>query len=144
MSDDVQAETPVGAVADEIHESEFQRFLDRMDIYVDPNMDDNDRKGFEESQGRVMRAMRSRHLEINDDGEPVYRITAGEHAGEKLTFHEPDGKTLRVMDFKKEGHNEAKIQAVLAAQTKRSVSVFENMKSRDLKVCKAIFILFFA
>lgn len=131
----------IRAVATEVCEAEFLRFVDLMDLDIDPKgMDEEDRLSFENSKRVVIRAMETENLVVNDKGEFIYRPKSDDDS--EITFHEPVGGTLMAQDAKREGHDVAKTFAVLAAMTGQPAKRFSGMPQRDLKVCSAILVLF--
>ena len=60
-------------VAKEVAEQDFNRFAESMDLDIDPvDMDAEDKKGFEQQKDRIIAAIQSGSLVINDSGEPVF------------------------------------------------------------------------
>lgn len=129
-------------IALEVAEAEFTRFGDLMDLDLDPlDMDEEDKKGFEQQKKRVISAIQNGSLIINDNGEPVF-TPQGEKDLNPLTFSEPTGASLMAMDRKKRTEDVAKLYASMADMTGSSSGIFSKMKMRDLKVCMAITTLF--
>lgn len=129
-------------IAKEVAEQEFERFADAMDLDVDTStMDDDDRKGFEQQKGRIVSAICSGSLVINDNGEPVFTPQRSKDAG-PITFQEPDGAALMAMDRKKKSEDIGKLYATMGAMTGTNAKTFSGMKMADLKVCMAITTLF--
>jgi len=129
-------------VAPEVAESEFDRFVEAMDLEVNKEgMDAEDRQSFDNAKAIFLRAVMAGSLVVNDDGEPVFRPTTVEGA-EPITFHEPEGANLMAMDTQKRTHDFGKIHHFLAGITRTNPKRFAQMKNRDLKVCHAIAGLF--
>lgn len=129
-------------IAREVAEQEFNRFVEAMDLDVDPaDMDAEDKKGFEQQKDRIIAAVQSGSLVINDTGEPVFTPQRTEGA-EAITFHEPTGASLMAMDRKKKTEDIGKLYASMGEITKTHASTFSKMKMPDLKVCIAITTLF--
>lgn len=129
-------------VAKEVAEEEFNRFVERMDLDVDPaDMDEDDRKGFVQQKDRVIAAIQSGALVISDKGEPTYTPQRTNDA-EPITFYEPTGASLMAMDRKKKTEDIGKLYAAMGDMTKTHANVFSRMKMADLKVCMAITTLF--
>lgn len=129
-------------IVKEVAEQEFTRFVEAMDLDVNPvDMDAEDKKGFEQQKDRIISAIQSGALVINDDGEPVFtpQRTKGADA---ITFHEPTGASLMAMDRKKKTEDIGKLYASMGEITKTHASTFSKMKMPDLKVCMAITTLF--
>jgi hypothetical protein len=126
-------------IAEEVAEEEFARFLETMDLVPADNLDDEDRKGFEDCKRRFIAAVRAGTLVVNEKGEPVF--TPGDGRG-PITFHEPKGASFIAMDTKKRGHDVAKSLAAMADMTQQTIARFSAMPNRDLRVCQAIQILF--
>lgn len=129
-------------IAKEVAEQEFDRFVEAMDLDVDPvDMDEEDKKGYHQQRDRVIAAIQAGTLTINDNGEPVFTPQRTKDA-EPLTFHEPTGASLMAMDRKKKTEDVGKMYAVMAEITKSHPSTFAKMKMADLKVCQAVTTLF--
>ncbi len=129
-------------IAKEVAEQEFSRFVECMDLDVDPaDMDEDDRKGFNQQKDRVIAAIQSGALVISDKGEPTFTPQRSNDA-EPITFYEPTGASLMAMDRKKKTEDIGKLYAAMGDMTKTHANVFSKMKMADLKVCMAITTLF--
>lgn len=129
-------------VALEVAEQEFNRFVEAMDLDVNPaDMDEDDKKGFEQQRDRVVSAIQAGTVVINDNGEPVFTPQRTKDV-EPITFHEPTGASLMAMDRKKKTEDIGKLYAAMGDMTKNHANVFSKMKMADLKVCMAITTLF--
>lgn len=129
-------------VALEVAEQEFNRFVEAMDLDVDPaDMDEDDKKGFEQQRDRVVSAIQFGSLVISDSGEPVFTPQRSKDI-DQITFHEPTGASLMAMDRKKKTEDVGKLYAAMGDMTKTHAGVFSKMKMADLKVCMAITTLF--
>lgn len=129
-------------VAKEVAEQEFSRFVECMDLDVDPaDMDEDDRKGFNQQKDRVIAAIQSGALVISDKGEPTFTPQRSNDA-DAITFYEPTGASLMAMDRKKKTEDIGKLYAAMGDMTKTHANVFSKMKMADLKVCMAITTLF--
>lgn len=130
-------------VATEVAEQEFDRFVEAMGLDVDPkDWTDEDKQSFKEAKRRVISAMESGSLTIDEDGQPVYKPQLGKT--DPITFYEPTGADLMAIDQAKKGANVSATYKMLAAMTKTNAQLFANMKNRDLKVCQALQALFLA
>lgn len=126
----------------EVAESEFDRFCEAMDLDVDPaGMDDGDKRSFESARRQLIKAICAGHLAVDEQGQPVYTPRVGP-ACDPITFYEPSGASLMAMDQKKKGHDVAKLYATMADMTRQPLVRFSKMKERDLKVCRAVTLLF--
>lgn len=132
------------SVAHEVAESEFNRFLDLMDIEIDlDKMGEDDKKSFTQQKEKVVNAIASGALTINDNGEPTYTPQRAKDAA-PITFYEPTGASLMAMDRKQKAEDVAKLYAAMADMTKTTPATFSKMKMADLKVCMAVATLFLA
>lgn len=125
----------------EVALEEFERFLDAMDIYVEPGeLDAEDLAAFNKQKSRIVRALENGSLVINDKGEAEYtpQRTSG---AETIVFHERTGASLMAMDGKKKGHDVAKTYAVMADMCRVHPSTFAKLVGVDGKVCEALFAL---
>lgn len=140
--------TELKKVATEVAEQDFERFVARMALDVDPkHMDDEDKKSFTQAKHRLIAAIEDGTLVVNEKGTPVFS-PVGDEDGDKdydrsaITFHEPKGDALMAMDLKRDGHNVAKTFASLSAMTKQPITRFSGMANRDLRICLALYVLF--
>lgn len=127
-------------------EQEFNRFAVAWEI--DNNLDgmsNEDRAGFDTQKSRIVRAIMSGHLSVDESGDELtYKLKKGDrfdNLGE-LKFEMPSGDAYTAMDQHKEHHYNTKINAFLARMTKQSPKTFANMHALDRKVCEAIAALF--
>ncbi len=131
-------------VSAEVAEAEFQRFIDAMDLKLDPDaMSKSDKTDFTALKQTIVDAIQTGHVAINDDGEPVLHPKTGD-SKDPITFHEPNGGVFSSMDQVKDGHKVAKLRQLMAGMTREPAKRFTNMKQRDLKVCDALLLLFLA
>lgn len=131
-------------VARDAAQADFDRFIQKMDLDVEPEgMDDEDLQAFKSAERVMSRAIRNGRLAINEQGEPIYTPVMGV-TKDPIIFHEPKGSTYSAMDQKKKGHDISKMFASMAEMTQTSAVTFEKMFARDLKVCQAIVTLFLA
>ena len=128
-------------IAVEVADDEFSRFVESMDLDVNTDgLDDDEKKDLSIQKGRVVTAIMSGSVVINDEGEPVF--TPQREDGDAITFYEPTGAALMAMDRKKQSEEISKMFAAMAAITKTHSKVFSRMKMSDLKICLAITTLF--
>lgn len=131
-------------IAEEVVEHEFNRFVECMDLDVDPaGMNADDLEVFRQEKVRIINAIKSGSLVISENGEPIFTPQRSKDA-EAITFYEPTGASLMAMDRKKKTDDIGKLYATMADMTKTHPSVFSRMKMVDLKVCMAIAMLFLA
>ena len=128
-------------IPQEVAEADFDRFVEAMDLFVDPAfMDDEDRTAFEKQKHRLVNAMMIGALSINENGEAVYTPRRSDYK-DPITFHERTGASLMAMDNKKKNQDIAKTYAVMADMTNTHPGVFSKLKGSDIKTCEAIFAL---
>lgn len=131
-------------VAQEVAEQEFDRFVDAMRLDVDPaGWDDEDKKSFTDSRNKILAAMRTGSLVIDERGQPSYTPSYGDNT-QPVVFYRPTGATLMAMDGRKKGHDQAKLLAAMADMTRENASRFAKMDLYDLKVCQSVMLLFLA
>lgn len=129
-------------IATEVAEADFDRFIESSGIYINiEKMGKEDRESFEEQRGRIVRAIESGALVVNEDGEPVFTPQRSGDVG-PLTFHEPTGASLMAMDKKKKDEDVGKMYATMADMAGTSAKTFSQLKMADLKVCMAVATLF--
>ncbi len=132
-------------VDQESADADFDRFVELMDLDLDEDrMDVEDLKAFKEGKHKIVRYIKEGHLVITEKGEPKFirfprspKIQA-----DSITFYEPGGSSFMSTDTKKEGHNVAKMHAIMADMTKKPGAVFSNVIGTDYKVMSAIVSLF--
>ena len=126
-------------VAADVAEQEFARFVEAMDLDIDPaGMDADDRRDFEREKGIFLREVRRGRLTIDETGQPVFSPTEGE----PITFYEPTGATLLELDRVKRGKLMKQTHALLAGITKEPPPRFAKMRMRDYKVCTSVMAFF--
>lgn len=132
-------------VALEICESEFQRFLEAMDLRdktEGANLDAEDKKSWLEVKATILNAMRRGSLVIDESGCPVFTPQVGDVS--PVTFHEPTGAELMAMDQAKVGHSVARQNNFMGAISKQGPQRFAKMAMRDYKVCQSLVAAFLA
>mgnify|MGYP005826493601 CR=1 FL=1 len=124
-------------------EQEFDKFIDAMDLDVDPaTMDAEDKTAFDKLKRRVVRAIGRGALIFNDSGEAVYTpYHKNSKRKEPITFHERSGADLIAMDKTKKGATVSQTYAIMGAMCKEPPSVFAGLVGPDIKVCEALFAL---
>jgi len=129
-------------ITQEFAQVEFDRFIEMMDIDIDPDdMNEEDKASLETQKKKLIKAMVKGSLYINDNGEPVY-TTQRDKEPKVITFHESDGGALMAMDKRARNADVGKMFASLGEITKTSSATFVKMKQSDLKICMAIGALF--
>lgn len=129
-------------IAKEVAEAEFDRFVEANDLLIGTeNMDKEDRDSLDEQRGRIVRAIETGAMVVNEDGEPVFTPQRRKDAT-ALTFHEPTGASLMAMDRKKKNEDVGKLYATMGDMTRTDAKTFSSMKMADLKVCIAVTTLF--
>lgn len=130
-------------VAKEVAESEFDRFVEMMDLDVDTSiMDEEDLTAFNKQKSRIIKSMMAGSLLINEHGEAAY---APQHPRstykELITFREHSGASVMAMDGKKKNHSVAATYAMMADMTGLHSKTFAGLVGSDIKICMAIFAL---
>lgn len=130
-------------VAKEVAESEFDRFVDMMDLDVDVSiMDEEDVTAFKKQKSRIIKAMMAGSLVINDKGEAAY---VPQHDRSKykelITFREYSGATGMATDGKKKNQSVAATYAMMADMTGLHTKTFAGLVGSDIKICMAIYLL---
>ena len=130
-------------VAKEVAESEFDRFVERMDLDVDTSiMDEEDVTAFNRQKSRIIKAMMAGTLVINENGEAAY-VPQHERSKYKelITFREHSGASVMATDNKKKNQNVAATFAMMADMTGLHPGTFAGLVGSDIKICMAIFTL---
>lgn len=126
----------------EVAESEFDRFVDIMDLDVDTKgMDDEDKQSLEQNKRRIVKAIQKGSLTISDVGEPRY-VPQRTKGIEPITFREPTGASLMAMDLKKKNADIGKMYAAMSDMAGTHQNTFSKLVMSDLKVCIAVATLF--
>lgn len=142
-NDDWGAEAPAHKIAPAVAETEFERFVEAMDLLTDPEtMDAEERTAYDQHKARIVREITRGHLVINENGEAVL-TPSNPRSGhrEPITFYELTGATLMSMDGKKKNHDVAKGFAMMDAICKATPGTMSKLAGGDVKVCQAIFAL---
>jgi hypothetical protein len=133
------------AVAPEVAEIEFARFVRAWRIDADmEGLDDEDVKSFNNTKRRVVCAIQSGILRVDDTGEellfiPEFPAVAGI---DELKMRPPTGAALTKWDKFKEKEQVKKINATMGDICKCNPAIFSKMDMRDLKVVQAVCTLF--
>lgn len=134
----------MNVVAKEMAEVEFNRMgeLNFLDFDVS-EMKPEEVEQFNNLKRVIVNAIIKGWLIITDEGTPVYTPVNSTDSS-PLTFHKPQGKEFMEADRKKTNELVARTYAAMGAWTKQPATRFVNMaENPDLKVCKALFQLFF-
>ncbi len=130
-------------VVKEQAQADFDQFVEKMDLDLDTeDMDPEDRTQFEKQQKKILKEIMRGNLVINDNGEPVYTPHRTDGVTDPITFYEPNGAVLLMMDKKKAGQDVGKMYAIIGAMTHQNAAIFSKLKGTDYKVCSAIASLF--
>lgn len=128
-------------VPPEVAEQEFERFCEAMDLETDLETmgDEEDIKAYKRERATVIRAVCAGRLEFDDaTAEPVFYPSKGE----PLRFREPTGASFQAMEGKKRNAHVTQLYATMADITGQTTKTFSLMPNRDLKVCRALTLLF--
>lgn len=128
-------------VALEVAESEFDRWVEAMDIDADESaMDEEDLSAFRRQRRRIVRAIQHGQITVNDEGEAVVTPVRSKDT-EPVTFHQRTGATVMAADGKKRNDRAKQAYAMMADVAKCHPSRFATMQGGDIKICEAIFAL---
>lgn len=123
---------------------EFNRFVEKMDLFFDESdMDNDDKKDFTLQKDRIINAIMRGSLVVNENGECVFTPQRTDDA-QPITFYEPRGSALMAMDRKKKNADMGKLFVSMGDITRTDAKTFSNMRMADLHVCMAITTLFLA
>jgi hypothetical protein len=127
-------------VARGVAEEEFERFISGNGLSVPEKMDAKDRRSFEESKRRIVEAIMSGSVVIDENDGDVVAVFTPAVSKDKtpLVFREPEGHAFMAMDSESPDHNVRKGHAFLASLTQQDKSRFSKLKARDWKVCDAL------
>lgn len=127
----------------ETAEAEFDRFIEEMDVDADPAyMDEDDRGSFNKARSKIIRAIMSGLVVINENGEAVVNPKNSKSTyTDSLTFHERTGASLMAADGKKRNQDVARTYSMMAEMCKTHPSTFTKLVGSDIKVCESIFAL---
>lgn len=130
------------AVAREVAEEEFARFVELNDLTFDTQrMSPDTREEFEDRRARFVLAVQRGRLVVEDDGSAKFTPKSGD--GTPLTFRQPRGGDLQQLDNFRGDQTQKKAQALYALMTGTSISRVQSLLISDLTVCEAIASLFF-
>ena len=133
------------AIDREVAEAEFDRFVEAMDLDLDPStMDKEDGADFTRLRDSMVRAIEKGAVLIHETtGEPIFLPTK-DLGHDTITFYEPTGASLMATDGKGKHADVRKMFAMMSDMTRTSPGTFASMPSRDLKICQNIVTLFLA
>jgi len=124
-------------------ELEFLKFAEAMGIYTaldTSELEADDLTQFNTHKEKLLWAIRTGHLEFNENGEAVYTPHRSDYK-EPITFYERTGASMIAMDSKKKGHDMAKTYAVLANMCRLPIKTITSLKGVDIGACESIFAL---
>ncbi len=143
MTEDKVVKDKKIVVVKEQAQAEFDQFVEKMDLDLDTeDMDPEDLTQFNKQKKRILTEIIRGNMTINENGEPVYTPHRTPSATDPITFYEPDGAVLLMMDKKKAGQDVGKMYAIMGAMTHQNAAIFSKLKGTDYKVCSAIASLF--
>ena len=124
-------------------EAEFDSFVEKMDLDLSTDdMDAEDLTQFNKQKRRILQQIVKGNLTFTEEGEPVYTPHRTPNFDGSITFYEPTGAVIMMMDKKKTGHDVGKMDAIIGAMTKQNAVVFSKLTGTDYKICTAIAALF--
>lgn len=130
-------------VAKEVAEAEFDRFVDAMDLNADPErMNAEELESFLGYKSTVVTAVKRGSLVFDGEGQPCFTPRFSE--AEAITWFVPKGANLMSMDGKKKLHDVERLFAYVASCCKITPVSLAKLDERDLKVLRAIAVLFLA
>ena len=120
---------------------EFDRFIEEMGLYFETeDMDAEELSDFNKQKGKLLRAIQTGSLSINENGEAVYSpCNKNSKSSNAITFHERTGASLMATDRSKKGHDATKMYAMMGDMCRVHQNVFAGLAGSDIKVCEAIF-----
>ena len=128
-------------ISDDVVQAEFDRFVEEMDLDLDPSfMDEDDARVLEKHKRRLFKAMGSGSLVINDNGEAVYTPQRSEN-NKPITFHERTGASLMATNGVQKGHDATKMYRMLGDMCQEHPSRFSKLRGVDIKICEILFSL---
>ena len=126
-------------ISDDVIVAEFDRFVDEMDLDLDPvYMDEDELRTFEKHKRRLFEAMRRGALVINENGEAVYTPQKDTNA-KPITFHERTGASLMATNGVQKGHDATKMYRMLGDMCQEHPSRFSKLRGIDIKICEILF-----
>lgn len=130
-------------VAKEVAEAEFDRICSAHRIDNDTSaMDDEERKGWLELRGGIVKDIMSGAIVVAEDGTPTFTPAPGGKVVTAITFHPPTGATLLALETYAGGKNIANFMAAMADMTRLDRSEFGKMPMRDVSSCMRLAKLF--
>ena len=129
----------------EFAEQEFERFVELMDLDLDPqHMDDDDRDQLEKHRRVIVRAIQSGHVSVDEAGQPTIHLKRPPAGLTTITCYEPTGRAFLSMDAKKKTQEVSKMYSMIQTVTGTPEGTCSQLFNRDLKVLQAISLLFLA
>lgn len=121
----------------EVAEAEFQRWAAAMRLDLDQTgLSADDIQSLEQNKRRLVKALRSGSLVIDDSGQAVY--SPGTAGMKPLTFVKPTVVELLALDEHKHDQPIHKIQNIVAVITRTPRGVISKFDLQDYGDCKAI------
>jgi hypothetical protein len=136
----------MGTVDKETAKLEMLRFIEQMDLDLDPEeMDKESLEDWERLEAIFIKYVMSGVITVDENGEPTVHFRAPpENGPEKITFHEPTGAAWLAYDQGKRGADQQKQYLLMASICGCDSTLFGRLKQRDLKACNVVLKLFLA
>jgi len=128
-------------IAQEVAENEFDRFVDAMDLEIEPDlMGEDEANAFEKQKRRIVRAIERGTLIIDEQGYAIY-TPVHTTLDKPLRFSQFNGAALTATDGKKRDARASQLHAMMGQMTKVGPNTFTKMQGIDTKVCMALTML---
>ncbi len=133
-------------VATEVAEAEFERMCASRRVCTDPaQLDEDDVSGLDEIRKKVVRAIVTGELVVEENGDPVYTPPV---AGAKpLHFYKPTGATIMAMDGARPGDADGpqgRMVRAITEMTKSPKGEISKLEVPDYQFCQLLAKLFLA
>ena len=121
--------------------AEFERWAETARIDIEIDTSDEDAAGKRAGIAAVTKAIEKGRFIVEEDGIGWFMADV-QKKQVKIEFKNFYNGAHAAMDRKKEGHNNAKLNASLSAVTGHPDVTFVSMHPADLKLCQAVALLF--
>ncbi|MCL2381354.1 MAG: hypothetical protein FWC64_07135 [Treponema sp.] len=128
-------------------ELEFRNYCEANEFdYDEAAMDADTRGDFVKIKKRFLKAIAEKRIVVDGD-KIVYTVSekSSEMAGQKLTIHRPNGRTLLAMDGYKDIQQQNKLQAYMAALCRiprNEINKISSLDKKDYQIIQDAAVLF--
>lgn len=131
------------AVARTFAEEEFDRFVDCMDLDVEPR-DPEEAADVATHRARIVKAIERGDAIVNEVGEITFTPARSGSPKDPITFYEPRGSAWQATEQAKKNKTITSLHFMLAEITRKPPAYFAKLQGSDYKFCQSVVSLFLA